>query len=131
MNEAELNAIVDAWVAGQEAEPGAPQYGSDWSAVSQVLGWAVPGSEPELLWRFILAAYRRQLSGHIFGMLAAGPLEDLLSYYGREYIERVEALAREDERFRLLLGGVWRLGMTEEVWGRVQSARLLPFTPAG
>jgi len=57
-------------------------------------------------------------------MLAAGPLEDLLSSFGPDYIDRVETLARDDGRFKLLLGGVWRLGMTDDVWGRMQAARL-------
>lgn len=123
MSDVELYKIVAAWVAGQEAGDVTPGYQNKWWAISRVLAWAVPGGEPELLWRFILAAYPRELSGHAFGMLAAGPLEDLLSYYGPEYIERVETLAREDERFRRLLRGVWRLAMPDDVWERVRAAR--------
>src|SRR5437868_974780 len=107
MKDTGLDKIVDAWVAAQKAGQGTPEYQSNWWAISRVLGWAVPENEPELLWRFILAAYRRELSEHVFGMLAAGPLEDLLSGYGPKYIDGVEALAREDERFKLLLRGVW------------------------
>jgi hypothetical protein len=122
MNDVRLNKIVDAWVAAQEAEQGTPEYKRNWWAIKKVLEWSIPG-DPELLWRFILAAYRRQLSEHVFGMVATSPLEDLLSHYGPEYIDRVEALAQEDERFKLLLRGVWRLGMTDDVWGRVEAAR--------
>lgn len=32
-------------------------------------------------------------------------------------------LAKEDERFNYLLGGVWQNTMSDEVWKRVQAAR--------
>lgn len=59
-----------------------------------------------------------------FQNLAAGPLEDLLSDHGAELIEKVETEARRNPSFNLLLGGVWEGGMTKEIWGRVQAARL-------
>lgn len=123
MNDVKLNKLVDAWVAGHEAERGGPEFRSKWWATSRVIWWGLPNGEPELLWRFILLTYRRELSEYAFGMLAAGPLEDLLSYYGPGYIDRVEALALKDERFKCLLRGVWRLSMTDEVWERVQAVR--------
>jgi len=39
----------------------------------------------------------------LFHVLAAGPLEDLLAHHGPAIIDRVEAHARRDERFNLLL----------------------------
>ena len=52
----------------------------------------------------------------LFQVLAAGPLEDLLAHHGPAIIDRVEAHARRDERFDLLLGGVWRNGIASDVW---------------
>jgi hypothetical protein len=124
MNDEELQEVVDAWVAAQEAGGGTPEYERNWWAIEKVLGWATPENDPELLWRFIQAAYRRELAEHVSGMVAASALEDLLSVYGPDYIDRAEVLAREDARFKLLLRGVWRLGMTDDVWLRVQAARL-------
>lgn len=40
-----------------------------------------------------------------FQLLAAGPLEDLLHKHGDSVVEEVEALARRDPSFRLLLNG--------------------------
>ncbi|MGI9107634.1 MAG: DUF6869 domain-containing protein [Pyrinomonadaceae bacterium] len=122
MNEVELQKIVDAWIAAEDAEEGADIHGSKWWAVSQVLDWALE-DQPELLWRFILTAYKRELSDKASAVLAAGPLEDLLSKFGPDYIDRVEELVVADDQFNWLLGGVWRLDMTDEVWARVQSAR--------
>ena len=122
MGEIELNRIVDAWVAGQEAEGATPEHEANWWAVSQVMDWALEG-EAESLWQFILLAYKRDISDMVVAVLAAGPVEDLLAKHGPDYIGRVERLARVDEKFNRLLGGVWRNNMTDEVWGRVQAAR--------
>ena len=123
MDETELNEIVDAWIAAESAEQRSPEHESNWWAVSQVLDWALE-RQGEQLWRFILATYKRDLSDKAFGILAAGPLEDLLAKQGPEFIERVEELARKDPKFNELLGGVWQNTMSEEIWQRVQAARL-------
>ena len=122
MEEAHLNQIVDAWIAAENAEHDSPEYESNWWAISQVLDWGVEG-EGELLWRFITAAYQRDLAEKAVGVLAAGPLEDLLAKRGPDFIDRVEEIARRDPKFNDLLGGVWRSTMTDEVWRRVQAAR--------
>lgn len=122
MDEHELNKIVGSWIAGQEAEHGAPEHDSNWWAISQVMDWSLEG-EAELLWKFILLAYQRAISDKVIAVLAAGPLEDLLARHGPLYIDRVEQLAKDDEQFNMLLGGVWRNSMTNEVWRRVQAAR--------
>jgi hypothetical protein len=54
--------------------------------------------------------------------LAAGPLEDLLDEHGFEFIDRVETLVQANPKFRLLLGGVWRSGIDQAVWDRIQAA---------
>lgn len=122
MDEIELNRIVDAWIAGQEAEDGTPECGANGWATTQVMDWVLEG-EAELLWRFILLTYKRNISDRVVAILAAGPLEDLLAKHGPKFIDRIEQSAREDERFNWLLGGVWRNEMADEVWGRVQAAR--------
>ena len=122
MDELELNRVVDAWVAGHEAEDGTPERERNWWAVSLVMNWALDG-EADLLWSFILTAYKRNISDRVVSVLAAGPLEDLLAKHGPVFIDRVEQLARQDATFNCLLGGVWRNTMSEEVWERVQAAR--------
>ena len=57
----------------------------------------------------------------ICGVLAAGPLEDLLAWHGETMIDAVEAEARRNEAFRALLRDVWRNSMTSDVWARVQA----------
>lgn len=81
--------------------------------------WVVQ-KEPEKGWQAILAALQDpHLEAHL-GTLAAGPLEDLLSYHGEAFISRVENEAKSNPKFAWLLGGVWQCQMTDEVWNRIQ-----------
>jgi hypothetical protein len=84
------------------------------------------GEKPEACWAAILAILHRigsESPNRLLAVLAAGPLEDLLAYHGEAFIDRVEAEARRDPRFGLLLGGVWQNKMSEEVWTRVTECR--------
>ena len=81
----------------------------------------------ESRWQGILNALRNTTpdpSHPTFSNLAAGPLEDLLAQHGAEVIDRVVLEARRSPAFNLLLGGVWQNQMTDEVWSKVQKARL-------
>jgi hypothetical protein len=91
------------------------------------LGWSrlenYASEQPEVAFAAILCAVQFELTPDQLSVLAAGPLEILLSEHGPDFIERVESEAAHNPRFNLLLGGVWRLKMTEDVWSRVQKAR--------
>jgi hypothetical protein len=123
MDETKLNEIINAWIIAEEAERGSPEHESNWWAIEQVMDWTYE-RQGEDLWQFITTAYKRGLSDKAFGALAAGPLEDLLAQQGPEFIERIEELARKDPEFNELLGGVWQNTMDDEIWRRVQAARL-------
>ena len=58
----------------------------------------------------------------VCGVLAAGPVEDLLSFHGHRFIERFEEEARRDRRMAWLLGGACQFQMGEEIWQRVRLA---------
>ena len=120
--EAELDKMVTAWIVAQQAKRGSPESETNWWAVSEVIHQALEG-DGDLLWEFILEVYKRDLPDNIIGLLAAGPLEDLLASRGAEFIDRIEERARKDPKFNYLLGGVWRNSMTHEVWERVQAIR--------
>jgi len=126
MNASEFESIVNAWVNAQNAPEDSDVYVANEWAIDKLIDWSAANPKPDLVWQFVLAAYRRDISEHVFGMIAAGPLEDLLSVAGSDYIERVETLAATDARFRELLRGVWRQGMTDDIWARVQFARAEP-----
>jgi hypothetical protein len=58
-----------------------------------------------------------------FQDLAAGPLENLLAHHGPAIIDRVEGEARNNDEFKLLLGGVWPNTITPNVWARLERIR--------
>ena len=82
--------------------------------------WVIQ-KEPEKGWQAILMAVEDPRLEQYLGTLAAGPLEDLLSYHGEAFIARVEAEARSNPKFAWLLGGIYQYQMTEEIWCRVQA----------
>jgi hypothetical protein len=76
---------------------------------------------PEELWDPILEILKRDPPTEVIEVLAAGPLEDYIAKLGERVIDRVEAQAAADAKFRNLLGGVWRNSMSDAVWARVQA----------
>lgn len=115
-----MDELVDGWLAYQNVDENAPD--------SMSLSWAYDAASdlcyrhPELAFQFVLAVLSKDISNDTFYVLAAGPLEDLLAQQGPKIIDRVEDTAREDARFRKLLGGVWQNEMSEDIWQRVRRA---------
>ena len=87
----------------------------------------VSRTDPELCWELILQTLHTPHAESVEEILAAGPLEDLLARFGPAFIDRVEAKAEKDPKFKDLLGGVWQNDMTNEVWARVQACRGEPW----
>jgi len=111
-----LEYLVECWARGWSKDPvEKEQY--DWACMEPVDD---AREVPERAWRFILLALETPICAPHFGVLAAGPLEDLLSSHGVEFIGRIEAEAKANSKFAHLLGGVWQSQMVDEVWGRVQ-----------
>ena len=82
--------------------------------------WVVR-EHPEHAWQAILATVSDPRAKPHIGTLAAGPMEDLLSFHGEAFIDRIEATALSNPNFAWMLGGVWQFKMSEEVWRRVQA----------
>ena len=117
-------ALADAWVAycAKDTSTGEYVHTGEHDPLDQLVD-----NDPELAWDVILAildSIEPKPESHLFQILAAGPLEDLLSSHGAALIERVEVQARRAPAFNLLLGGVWRGGMSQAVWERVERCRL-------
>ncbi len=113
--------VLDAfreWAEWTRAHPGEQQP-------DDLTGWFefnwLVGDYPEQAWSAILAALEDPRLEDSLGVLAAGPLEDLLSNHGEAFIRRVEETAQSNPKFAWLLGGVWQFQMTDDVWRRVQA----------
>jgi hypothetical protein len=117
---ADAEATARAWVAYWEEEERTGQFpDSD-------VGSFVFNLDRDTAWVVILkilgmidADPKRPL----FQVLAASSTEDFLGEHGPAVIDRVEAEALRNPRFKLLLGGVWKGRMSDEIWKRVEQSR--------
>jgi hypothetical protein len=109
----DADELATEWLAKSQREVGQRYSGLDDAA----------HLDPEVAWATIVKIVAHTLTGEQLAFLAAGPLEVLLSEHGAAFIARVEREAATNPRFENLLGGVWKLSMTDDVWDRVQKAR--------
>ena len=115
-----VESLIARWLEYLRTPEGSPERESRSAVLSEFDGLCT--SAPEIAWRAILAIRERESDKEILCVLAAGPLENLLSDHGEAFIERVEQLARADPTFRKMLRIMYRMFMSEEVWRRVQAA---------
>jgi hypothetical protein len=62
--------------------------------------------DPERAWPVILALVQLGSDGEL-GTVGAGPIEDLVVKHGRAFIDRIEAEAAGNDRFRKALATIW------------------------
>jgi hypothetical protein len=84
--------------------------------------WHITRGAPDIAWEIVTQLIDVAPSDDALGYFAAGPLEELLSKHGPHLIARVEERARDNPKFLRALRCLNRLGMTDEVWDRVQRA---------
>jgi hypothetical protein len=68
-------------------------------------------------WRLTCLLVNKASSDEALAYVAAGPLEDLLTFNGPTLIDHVAVAARADKRLQLALSGVW-LNRANPVWER-------------
>lgn len=73
------------------------------------------------LWELVksVAEHPTEIDDATLAVIAAGSVEDLLSKCGRQFIDKIEALAHTNERMAKMLTGVWRNSIDPQVWNRV------------
>jgi len=74
--------------------------------------------DPDRAIDLILEVLKIETNPVLLSMLAAGPLEDVISM---ATIDRIEREAAVDQRFRHLLGGVWYFSASEELKARLDA----------
>ncbi|WP_051938874.1 DUF6869 domain-containing protein [Luteibacter sp. 9135] len=122
MNERQDGVIAKGWIAMHlEAEGSEAQDASFWAYTALD---DLRHDDVERYWNIINEIRRLNDSDEILSNLAAGPLEDLLANSGRDFIDRCEALAKTDDRFRLMLGMVWKNTIPDDIWTRIEVAAL-------
>ena len=62
---------------------------------------------PKLQWEFILITLSLAETDEELAAIAAGPIEYLLGFFGKKFIELVEKQAATDPKFQRTLSGLW------------------------
>ena len=115
-----IEALADLWLADHRADPGEEAGEPVWSdlCVFEL------DAHPEELLAFCLRAIRKAENGWQVGLIAAGPLEELLGAHGPAVIARIEDQARRAPRIAYALTGIWQPeGCDPDIWARVEAAR--------
>jgi len=74
--------------------------------------------DPDKAIDLIVGILKIEVNPVLLSLLAAGPLEDVISM---ETIERIEREARADQRFHAFLGGVWYYRASDELKARLDA----------
>ncbi|HEY0213560.1 MAG TPA: hypothetical protein VGC40_08245 [Paenirhodobacter sp.] len=115
-----VEALVDLWLADHRVDDGDPED----MAWSDLCVFELD-AHPEVQWAFVLRAIRKAETMWQVGLVAAGPLEDLLTGHGADFIDRLEDQARRSHRIRYALTGVWTQDIPDgAVRQRIETARL-------
>ena len=125
MDDEEQLRLARAWIAYTQFAAKNKKYDGEGYWASDKLS-DMEREDPEGLWSAILLIHSLNEEGAdpvVAGVLAAGPLENLLAYHGPQFIDRVETHARRNPKFAFVLCGVWQSLMSDEIWARVMKAR--------
>jgi hypothetical protein len=90
-------------------DPKYPDEDRRGSVLGQV--YMLPTDEPEDCWRFIQIACELRLSEDKLGLLGAGVMEDLMDSHGADFLDRVEAAAKESAAMQTVVDAVWTMSM--------------------
>jgi tetratricopeptide (TPR) repeat protein len=118
LSPSDWDAFAKAWVDELRQPPSGSEPSDDEDRVGQSVVQMNFTATAECQWKFVLAAIKHAEDKEL-GHIAAGPIEHLLSTHGQEYIGLVEQQAASDPKFGRMMEGVWRHGMTDDVWDRV------------
>ena len=121
MTQDEIENWASAYIEVNQLPVGEQHDSPLWWAIERFI-LPEESQEAEDAWSAILAVLRHQPPVEVIGILAAGPLEDIIEYWGAEFINRIENEARINPAFRHLLGGVWE-SSTPENWRRIETVR--------
>lgn len=119
MDTAELQSWAAAYIEAQKRRV-ADANDPCWWAVDRF--FELMDSMPEVCWQALVEISRRNPPEEVINIAGAGPLEDLIDRHGGEFIDKIEAEARESPVFRKMLNSVWESGGSE-IWLRVIQAR--------
>lgn len=121
-NTEELDILVDTWIAFQH-NMNIANTKDDEDKIQcydmELMDNCIIAKLPKLGLSIILKILEKDSSDIILPVLAAGELEDILSFHGESIITLVEKIAYQNSKFKKLLGGVWQGDMSDEIYQRI------------
>jgi hypothetical protein len=121
MNEEEINKLANAYIELHKAR-NIKDDDSNWWAFEKFIQVGTEELSSKDCLNTILVILEKKPPDKVMSVLAAGPLEDLIDRCGEEVIDNIERLARQNPKFKNLLGGVWECS-TPDIWSRVLACR--------
>src|SRR5262245_4566936 len=97
--------LISEWL--RSAETGKSDGSWAYDALTRLID-----EDPALAWAIILELVHRALPGDAFDLVAAGPLEDLVAWHGRDVIDLIEPRVGDDEQLRRAPSRIWVGGDT-------------------
>jgi len=83
-------------------------------------------NEPGEAWPVILDLVENAPDDKVLGVIAAGEIEDFIMAHAPEFIDRIEAEARDNVRFKEALAGIWIMRLQPDLFDRVEKAAGVP-----
>lgn len=116
MDTTRKNDFVRSWMAIQDALAGSDTYEQNFWAHEELADLCE--STPEDAWEVIVALAGAANTEPLLEAIGAGPLQDLMTQHGEEYIAQVEREAGENARFRRAMAGAWLDSDDTPVWAK-------------
>jgi hypothetical protein len=107
--------LAEAYLRNHKARTQEPRSFDDFWAFSEVCD--IVRHDPEGGWQVTSILLEMAMTDEVLAYVAAGPLEDLLKKHGSVMIDRIESLARKNDRLQLALSGLW-INPSYEVYPR-------------
>jgi len=116
MDKTRINDFVTSWMAIQDALGGSDAYEKNFWAHEDLA--ELCESKPRDAWEVIVALVGAANTEPLLEAIGAGPLQDLMTQHGEEYIAQVEKEAQENARFRRAMAGAWLDSDDTPVWAK-------------
>jgi len=97
--EKDIEAIAIDWIEAQKYDIDDQRYSGYCWAVDEVL--ELTCDRPDTLWEVILLILSRDQSEKTVRSIGAGPLEDLLIYHGRSYVDKVTECMKKNMAIKM------------------------------
>ena len=116
----ELIAEYDRYFAKTDGDGDWPEQWAE--SFSDALDW--PETDPEKALAYVVLAAAHSQNPSFIGVMACGPLEDILRKPSEAMVGRVVAEARKSARFRWLLSHPFKVAISDAAWLAIKPFRI-------